>query len=141
MLQKLMQTLGLRHTPPTLPPEDRPAATPASAVVDVTDADFDAKVVARAGLSVVDFWAEWCGPCETMSAYAEFLAKDFADQLAVFALDVDENPATAERFTVMGLPTLLFLRDGVEVGRQVGLLTYEALQQQVTALLADARLE
>ena len=141
MLQKLMQTLGLRHTPPTLPPEDRPAATPVSAVVDVTDADFDAKVVARAGLSVVDFWAEWCGPCETMSAYVEFLAKDFADQLAVFALDVDENPATAERFTVMGLPTLLFLRDGAEVGRQVGLLTYEALQQQVTALLADARLE
>ncbi|MEZ4609335.1 MAG: hypothetical protein R2838_03595 [Caldilineaceae bacterium] len=51
---------------------------------------------------------------------------------------MDENPATAERFTVMGLPTLLFLRDGVEVGRQVGLLTYEALQQQVTACCGRA---
>ena len=141
MLRRLRRVFGADSPPPTLPPEDRPSAAPVSAVVDVTNADFDARVMARAGLSVVDFWAEWCGPCATMSAYAEFLAKDFAGQLAVFALDVDENPATAERFTVMGLPTLLFLRDGAEVGRQVGLLTYEALQQQVRALLADTRTE
>ena len=108
---------------------------------EVTDATFADEVLASEKPIMVDFWAEWCGPCATMSAYAEFLAKDFADQLAVFALDVDENPATAERFTVMGLPTLLFLRDGAEVGRQVGLLTYEALQQQVRALLADTRTE
>ena len=107
---------------------------------EITTTNFE-QTVTQPGIVLLDFWAEWCGPCETMSAYAEFLAKDFADQLAVFALDVDENPATAERFTVMGLPTLLFLRDGAEVGRQVGLLTYEALQQQVTALLADARVE
>lgn len=136
MITKLMQTLGLRSAPPSLPPEDRPATASESAVVDVTDADFDDRVTGVAGLAVVDFWAEWCGPCETMSAYVEFLAKDFPDGLAVFALDVDENPATAERFTVMGLPTLLFLRDGEEVGRQVGLLTYEELQQKVRTLLA-----
>jgi thioredoxin 1 len=136
MWRRLRNAFTGNAQPPTLPLEDRPATGPTSLVQDVTDADFDARVMGAAGVAVVDFWAEWCGPCETMSAYVEFLAKDFPDGLAVFALDVDENPATAERFTVMGLPTLLFLRDGEEVGRQVGLLVYDELQQKIRTLLA-----
>lgn len=131
MLKKLMQVLGLQRDPPTLPLEDRPAAPVISPVVDLTDADFAAVIAAGPDLTVIDFWADWCAPCETMSAYVGFLAEDFAGQILVAALDVDENPATAERFGVMGLPTLLFLRDGEEVGRQVGLLPYEQLKQQV----------
>ena len=71
-----------------------------------------------------------------MSAYVAFLAGDYAGRLTVAALDVDENPATAERYGVMGLPTLLFLSNGVEVDRVVGLVPYEDLKRQVERLLA-----
>lgn len=104
--------------------------------VDVTDATFDEVVIASPQLAVVDFWAEWCAPCTTMSAYVAFLAGDYAGRLTVAALDVDENLATADRFGVMGLPTLLFLSNGVEVDRVVGLVPYEDLKRQVERLLA-----
>ncbi len=138
MFKRLKQTFGLNSAPPSLPPEDRPAPPgPASTVIDVTDGDFAAVVEASDRLAVVDFWADWCEPCETMSADVEFLSIDFADELLVAALDVDENPDTPSRFTVMGLPTLLFLRNGVEIDRQVGIVPYETLQAKVERLLHE----
>jgi thioredoxin 1 len=120
------------------------AATPAPAAgdarpqpIDVTDATFDQAVLASSQLAVVDFWAEWCAPCTTMSAYVSFLAADYDGRLTVAALDVDENPASAERYQVMGLPTLLFLFDGAEVDRIVGLTPYEELKHRVNQLLAN----
>ena len=104
--------------------------------IDVTDGTFDEVLVVKGQPAVIDFWAEWCAPCTTMSAYVAFLASDYAGRLTVAALDVDENPATAERFGVMGLPTLLFLANGVEVDRVVGLVPYEDLKRQVERLLA-----
>jgi thioredoxin 1 len=126
-----------RKTPPTPPRADAPPAVPApGAPVDVTDATFaDLLNTQEDRLLVVDFWAEWCQPCTIMAAYVEFLTRDFPDQLRVAALDVDENPATAERYVVMGLPTLIFFRHGAEVGRVVGVDTYEELRSQVAALL------
>jgi thioredoxin 1 len=122
------------------PPAVSPAASPAPArpqPVDVTDADF-AQVVAGSGkLAVVDFWADWCEPCRPMSAYVAMLAGDYADRVLVAALDVDENPAVAEQYQIMGLPTLLCLRQGEEVGRIVGLVAYEEIKRQVERLLAD----
>ena len=100
-----------------------------------TDATFAARVLARDGLVVVDFWADWCQPCQVMSAFVEFLARDFAGRLHVMALDVDENPATAEQYQVMGLPTLLFFRDGLEVERIVGVGEYDQLKRQTARLL------
>ena len=138
MLQRLKKTLGLQADAPSLPPEDRPESqdnAPKPSVADVTDEDFAAMVEASDRLVVVDFWAEWCEPCHTMSAYVGFLSMDYADELLVAALDVDENPETPPRFNIMGLPTLLFLRNGVEVGRQVGIVPYEALQKSVEELL------
>jgi thioredoxin 1 len=117
-----------------------PAAAPARPQpIDVTDADFDVRVAAAPQLAVVDFWAEWCAPCTTMSAYVAMLAAEYGAEprrLLVAALDVDENPATSERFGVMGLPTLLFLAHGVEVHRIVGLEPYEAIKREVERLLA-----
>ena len=72
-----------------------------------------------------------------MSAYVSFLAADFAGRLTVAALDVDENPAIAERYQVMGLPTLLFVSNGAEVDRIVGIVPYEDLKRQVGRLLAN----
>jgi thioredoxin 1 len=139
VFERLKQAFGL-HTPkPTLPPEDRPSPPrPQPTVVDVTDVDFADVVEASTQLAVVDFWADWCEPCETMSAHVGFLAQDFGDKLLIAALDVDENPATPSRFNVMGLPTLLFLRNGEEVERQVGIMPYEALQAKVERLLHEA---
>jgi thioredoxin 1 len=131
MLRKLFG----RPQPPA--PEQQPAGAPRILPIDVTDADFAAVVAASDKLAVVDFWADWCEPCRPMSAYVAFLAADYDGRLLVTALDVDENPATAEQYQVMGLPTLLFLRGGTEVARVVGLVAYDDLKRQVEQLLAD----
>ena len=138
MIKRLLSSIGQRSEPPTLPLEDRPPVGPAKPQpIDVTDEDFDAVVRQSEQLAVVNFWADWCAPCETMSAHVAFLAEDFEGRLLVTALDVDENPQTTETFAVMGMPTLLFLKQGVEVHRQVGLRPYEELKQVVEDLLAE----
>jgi thioredoxin 1 len=105
--------------------------------IDVTDATFGELIAGAPQLAVVDFWAEWCAPCTTMSAYVGFLAADFAGRLTVAALDVDENPDTSARYGVMALPTLLFLLGGEEVGRIVGLAPYSEIKRQAEQLLAE----
>jgi thioredoxin 1 len=104
---------------------------------DVTDNTFEQVVLRSERLAVVDFWAEWCQPCEIISVYTAWLARDYGAQVLVAALDVDENPMTPEQYTIMGLPTLIFFRNGIEIDRQVGLLSYEELQAKTDALLAQ----
>lgn len=86
---------------------------------------------------MVDFWADWCQPCQVMSAHVEMLARSFGDRLRVLAMDVDENPRTAEQWQVRGLPTLIFFRNGAEVHRIVGVGTYESLHRQTERLLSE----
>ncbi len=105
-------------------------------ISEATDANFNEVVLAALTPVVVDFWADWCQPCTIMSAYAGFLAQEFAGQLGVVSLDVDENPATVAGFNVLGLPTLIFFVAGQEVERIVGVVSYEEIREKAAAICA-----
>ncbi len=90
-----------------------------SAPIVVTDADFD-QIAKRYPLIVIDCWAEWCGPCRVIAPVIEELASEHAGKIVFGKLNVDENPETAQKFGIMGIPTLLIMKDGAEVDRIVG---------------------
>lgn len=89
-------------------------------VQTLTDANFDAGVIQRKGLVLVDFWAAWCGPCRTLAPLLEELAGDYAGEVVVAKVNADDNRAVSEQCVVRGLPTLILFRDGLEVDRVVG---------------------
>jgi thioredoxin 1 len=86
----------------------------------VTDATFAAEVEQCKGLVVVDFWAEWCGPCRAIAPVIEKLGEDYRGKVKVLKLDTDQNPATMVQFNVRSIPTILFLKDGQLVDRVIG---------------------
>ena len=98
----------------------RPLASVPSAPVKVTDATFSAEVEQSALPVVIDMWAAWCGPCRMLEPVIAELADEMAGRLRFAKLNVDENPATAARFGVRSIPTLLVLKEGREVDRIVG---------------------
>lgn len=134
MIQQLLKRIGF-GTPQPLVRQEKAAKESMPTIIEVTDADFASIVLSSPKLAVVDFWAEWCQPCQIMSAYVGFLAQEYGDRLLIAALDVDENPQTAERYTIMGLPTLLLLQHGVEVDRIVGVEEYQTIKARVESLL------
>jgi len=86
----------------------------------VTDANFE-ETIKKNKLVFVDFWANWCGPCRALAPTVVELAKEYSEKLVVGKLDVDENPATAERFQVFSIPTMIIFKNGSEAERLVGL--------------------
>jgi thioredoxin 1 len=98
--------------------------------VDVTDATFDSDVLKSGKTVVVDFWAEWCGPCKMIAPVLEEIAEEYDGRLRVLKLNVDDNPQTARRFDVMSIPTLILFQDGQPKKRVVG-------AKGKNALLAD----
>ena len=86
----------------------------------VTDATFEVEVEKQSGLSVVDFWATWCGPCRMIAPILDQLADEYKDRIRVAKLDVDQNIKTATRFNVRSIPMLQFFKDGKLVDQIVG---------------------
>ncbi len=81
-------------------------------VTAVTDDSFDAEVLGAEKPVIVDFWAEWCGPCKQVSAHFEALADELGDKVKVVKINIDDNPGSAGRFGVRGLPTFMIFQDG-----------------------------
>lgn len=129
-----------QRTPPPPPRQPRPEPRAAHAdgkPVTLTDATFADFI--SSGVALVDFWAEWCGPCHMIAPAIESLAREYAGRVKVGKLNVDENPRTPMQFQIRGIPTLIIFRNGQPVDRIVGVQSLPALRQRLDAVLAGVR--
>jgi thioredoxin 2 len=106
-------------------------------VTEARDDDFDQVVGAARLPVVVDLWAEWCGPCRMVSPALEQLAHQMAGRLKVVKVNVDTSPALSQRFDARSIPTLVLVRNGAVVSRQVGAAPAHAIKQWVDSALAE----
>jgi len=137
MFNRIKQALGLSYKPTPAPLPSTPtveSASPKAKPIHVTDADFQHIILESDKLAVVDFWADWCGPCHRMAPHIDYLAEDFAGRVVVAKLDVDANPQTPGQFKIMGIPTVIFFKNGKEVDRLVGVSSLDKLSKKVEAL-------
>jgi thioredoxin 1 len=102
------------------------------AVGKVSDADFDSEVLKSAAPVVVDFWAEWCGPCRSIAPALEEIAGSLNGKVKIVKLNVDENPQTATKYGVMSIPTLMIFKNGQMASRQVGAAPKQKLEAWIT---------
>jgi thioredoxin 1 len=105
-------------------------------VAKVSDADFEAQVLKSAEPVVVDFWAEWCGPCRMIAPALEEIAGTMNGKVKRVKLNVDENPATAAKYGIMSIPTLMLFKNGELASRQVGAAPKQKLEQWITTATA-----
>ena len=101
-------------------------------ITTLTDATFDEVVGSSDKPILVDFWAEWCGPCKMIAPILEDFAEEQKDKFVIGKLDVDVNVATATRYSVMSIPTLLLFKDGQVIARLVGAKPKGALLQEIS---------
>jgi thioredoxin 1 len=97
----------------------------------VTDTAFETEIEKSKGLVLVDFWAEWCGPCKMIAPVLEQVAGENVGKIAIRKLDVDDNPNTARRYGVMSIPTMILFKDGAPVERLMGYMPKERLMNKI----------
>ena len=103
-------------------------------IKNVSDAAFEADVLKSSKPVLVDYWAAWCGPCKMIAPILEEVAKEYGDKITIAKLNVDENPETAAKFGIRGIPTLMLFKDGQVAQTKVGALS----KSQLTAFLDAA---
>jgi len=103
--------------------------------LEFTDANFQNEVIANEKLTVVDFWAEWCGPCRAIGPVVEELAKEYEGQVKVGKLNVDNNPDVSVKYGITSIPAILFIKNGEVVDKQIGAVPKSVLEQKIKAHL------
>ena len=108
----------------------------AGAVLDISDASFDNDVLKSDLPVLVDFWAEWCGPCKMLAPTVEKLANEYNGKLKVFKLNVDDNPNAASKFGIQAIPTLLLFKNGANADRIIGVVPEKDLRNRIEKVIA-----
>jgi thioredoxin 1 len=106
-----------------------------SAVLHLDEKIFDETLATTDGILMVDFWAEWCGPCRAVAPILEDLARSSGGKVTLAKVNVDENPALAARFGVRSIPTVLFVKDGKVRDQAIGALPKPAFQKKIDAIV------
>ncbi len=103
---------------------------------EFTDANFTEEAIDKGGVVLVDFWAQWCGPCLMIAPIIEEIAEEYKDKILVGKLNVDHHPETSMKYAIRSIPTLLVLKDGEVFDRHVGTISKAALVEKIEAALA-----
>jgi len=104
-------------------------------VIEGTDANFDEIVINSDKPVLVDFWAEWCGPCRMIGPIVKELADDYNGKAVMVKVDVDSNPGISTRFGIRNIPTILFFKNGKDVDKQVGAVPKKVLTAKLDAII------
>jgi thioredoxin 1 len=104
-------------------------------VAEISDAEFDEKVLKASNVVVVDFWAPWCGPCKSIAPVLEEVASDLGDAVAIYKINVDDNNKSPAQYNVRAIPNLIIFKGGAEVDRVVGAVPKEQLVDTIKKAL------
>ena len=103
------------------------------ASIIISDNSFEKEVLKSENLTLVDFWAEWCGPCKMIGPALEEISEEMKDDVRITKLNIDENPATPQKYNVRGIPTLLLFKNGEVIVEKVGALPKAQLQEWISS--------
>jgi thioredoxin 1 len=104
-------------------------------ILEVTSSNWDSEVIKAQGLVMIDFWAAWCGPCRIISPTVEELAKEYSGKIKVLKLNTDDNSEIASRYKIMGIPTIMFFKDGLKIDQIVGVVPKQHLKAKIDSFL------
>lgn len=103
--------------------------------LQITDSNFETEVIKSDKVVVVDFWAEWCGPCRAVAPIIEQLAQEYTGKAVIGKVDVDNNPQVSSQYGIRSIPTILFIKNGQVVDKQVGLAPKSVFEAKLKAIL------
>ena len=103
--------------------------------LEITDQNFETLVLNSSKPAIIDFWAQWCGPCKAVGTSIDTMSKEYEGEIVIGKVDVDTNPQLALKYGVRNMPTVLYLKDGIVVNKHVGSTSKMVLEEKLKAVL------